>query len=282
LQNGNSIRFTYTDNITNTPHTVTVVRVDDPSALPLKNTATTDPNDQVIGIDFSGGMASVISQLNAAFGAANLQFSNPAGSTLRILDDGSTGLSDVNSASATMTMTSLTSGNPQLALFTDGGTPYTGSINGTGSQQLGLAGRLSVNAALLADPSRLVILNTSPLTASGDTTRADFILSQLTTGSYLYSPDTGIGAANAPFKGTLLNFSQQFVSAQGAAASAAQQLADGQDVVLNTLQKKLDETSGVNIDEEMANLLALQNAYSANARVMSTVKDMYTALLQIM
>jgi flagellar hook-associated protein 1 FlgK len=38
----------------------------------------------------------------------------------------------------------------------------------------------------------------------------------------------------------------------------------------------------VNIDEEMAHLLALQNAYSANARVMSTVKDMYTALMQAM
>jgi len=44
----------------------------------------------------------------------------------------------------------------------------------------------------------------------------------------------------------------------------------------------MSATSGVNIDEEMAHLLALQNAYSANARVMSTVKDMYTALLQAM
>ena len=44
----------------------------------------------------------------------------------------------------------------------------------------------------------------------------------------------------------------------------------------------MNSTSGVNIDEEMAHLLALQNAYSANARVMSTVKDMYTALLQAM
>jgi flagellar hook-associated protein FlgK len=31
----------------------------------------------------------------------------------------------------------------------------------------------------------------------------------------------------------------------------------------------------------MSNLLSLQNAYSANARVMSTVKDMLTALMQI-
>ncbi len=53
------------------------MRVDDPDALPLSASATTDPNDQVIGLDFSGGMASVVSQLSAALGSIGLQFSNP-------------------------------------------------------------------------------------------------------------------------------------------------------------------------------------------------------------
>src|SRR5207249_3796027 len=83
---GNSIHLTYTDNATNTQHTVTLVRVDDPTALPLSNTATSDPNDTVIGLDFSGGAPSIASQLNAALGATGLQFSNPSGTTLRILD----------------------------------------------------------------------------------------------------------------------------------------------------------------------------------------------------
>ncbi len=108
LQNGNTINITYTDAATNTKHNITIVRVDDPSALPLANSATADPNDKVVGIDFSGGMASVVSQLNAALGGTNVQFSNPAGSTLRVLDDGAAGQSDVNSASVTTTATSLT------------------------------------------------------------------------------------------------------------------------------------------------------------------------------
>ena len=37
-----------------------------------------------------------------------------------------------------------------------------------------------------------------------------------------------------------------------------------------------------NIDDEMAHLLALQNAYSANARVMSSIKQMYDTLIQAM
>jgi aminopeptidase N len=46
------------------------VRVDDPSALPLSNAATADPNDTVIGVDFSGGPAAVAAQLNAALSAS--------------------------------------------------------------------------------------------------------------------------------------------------------------------------------------------------------------------
>jgi flagellar hook-associated protein 1 FlgK len=283
LQSGNVMHVTYKDNITGVTHNLSIVRVDDPTVLPLSNTATLDPNDEVVGINFSGGMASVVTQLNAALGStANLQFSNPSGSTLRVLDDGAPNRSDVLSASVTTTMSSLTSGNPQLPLFTDNGGVFSGAITANGSQQTGLAGRISVNLGLLGDPSRTVVFSTSPLTPSGDTTRSDFILTQLQSGNYRYSPQTGIGTTGSPFTGTLTNFAKQFISQQGEAATAAKQLADGQSVVLNTLQKKLTDTSGVNIDDEMAHLLALQNAYSANARVMSSIKQMYDTLIQAM
>lgn len=277
LKAGNVIHVTYTDTATNTQRQVSIVRVDDASVLPLSNSATADPNDQVVGVDFSGGMASVITQLNTALGGSNLQFSG-AGSTLTVLNN--TGFSTVNAASVTATQTNLTNGSAELSLFTDNGTAYTGAIAATGAQIAGLAGRLAVNNALVADPSKLVLYSAS--TAAGHTTRSDFILSQLTTAKFQYSPASGVGSASAPFKGMLLSYMQQFTSAQGAAADAAAQLAGGQDVVLKTLQQKMSSTSGVNIDEEMAHLLSLQNAYSANARVMSTVNQMYNTLMQAM
>lgn len=283
LQNGNTIRVSYKDNATGLTHNLSIVRVDDPSVLPLSNNATVDPNDEVLGVDFSGGMSSVLSQLNGALGAATgLQFSNPSGSTLRVLDDGATNRADVTAASVTSTVSSLTSGDPQLPLFTDNGRLYTGAMTASGSQTTGLAARISVNNGLIGDPSRVVVYSTNPQTPAGDTTRANLILSQLSTASHSYSPQTGLGTSGAPFTGTLLNFAKQFISQQGEAANAAKQLADGQDVVLNTLQSKMDSTSGVNMDEEMAHLLSLQNAYSANARVMSSIKQMYDTLLQSM
>jgi flagellar hook-associated protein 1 len=276
LQNGNVIHLTYTD-VGNVQHQLSLVRVDDPSVLPLSNYATTDPNDQVIGIDFSAGMASVTSQLNAALGSAGLQFSN-AGSTLRVLDNGF-GTATLNAASVTSTTSSLLGGSGEVPLFTDGNSLYTGAITAAGQQSVGLAARIRVNSQIVGDPAKLVQYNAT--TPSGDTKRPDFLYQQLTAGKSLYSPSTGFGTSTLPFQATLSNFSQQIASAQGQAADTAKQIADGQDVVLSTLQQKFNSESGVNIDEEMAHLLSLQNAYAANARVMSTVKQMFDALMQV-
>lgn len=280
VQPGNSINLTYTDTATNTKHQVTIVRVDDPAALPLSNTATADPNDQVVGVNFIGSMAFVVAQLNTALGGVHLQFSNPAGSILRVVDD-NTSAAVVNAASTTKTASSLANGVAQLPLFTDAGSLYTGKITSAGSQMTGLAGRITVNSALLGDPSKLTVYNTSPLTPSGDTTRADFIYSQLTSANFTYLPQTGLGSAATPFKGTISSFMQQFLSLQSNASATATQLQQGQDVVVSTLQQKFKSTSGVSIDTEMANLIALQNSYAANAHVMSVVQSMMTNLMQI-
>jgi len=278
LSNGNTVTINYTDTATNTPHTITLVRVDDPSALPLSNTATATANDQVFGINFSGGMASVVTQINAALAGTGMTASN-SGTVLQVLDDGAANTVDVNSMSATATVTSLASGNAQLPLFTDGATPYTDVITGTGPESVGLAARIAVNPAIVADPSTLI--NYQPGTAAGDSTRPDFILQQLTSASLTFSPNTGIGTASAPFTGSLTTYLRQVISQQGEAASSADNLKQGQDVVLNSLQQRFNDVSGVNVDQEMANLLALQNSYAANARVMSTVKDMLDALINM-
>jgi len=279
LQPGNAIRLAYTD-ASSVQHFITIIRVDDPSALPLANTATAEANDEVIGVDFSGGMASIVNQLATALGTTGLQFSNPAGSVLQILNDAG-GTISVDSASTTATMTSLTSGNAQLPLFTDGSQAYSGIITASGWQITGFAARIGVNSALIADPSYLVTYQSTPPTAAGDPTRPAFLYDQLANATLIYSPATGIGGTAMPFSGTLSSFLGQIMTHQGQAADNASSLREGQQVVVNALQQRLNQESGVNIDQEMTNLLNLQAAYSANARVFSAVKEMFATLMNM-
>ncbi len=277
VQPGNSINLTYT-NSSGVQQQVQIVRVDDPKALPLPSQPGANP--QVIGVNFSGGISSVVSQLNAALGQTHLQFSNPSGNTLQVVTNSADNVT-INSASTTTTVTSLTSGSAQLPLFTDAGSPYTGAITSSGSELTGLAGRIGVNPALLANPANITVYSTSPPTPAGNTTRSDFIFSQLTSSSFTYSPQTGLGTTTAPFTGTIGSYLQQFLGQQAAAASSATQLQQGQSVVVSTLQQKFNSTAQVNIDGELSNLIALQNSYAANAHVMSVVQSMMQTLMQV-
>lgn len=280
-QPGNTVNITYTDS-TNTQRQITLVNVTDPAALPLQN--ATNANPMQIGVNFSSGMGAIASALNTALPGSHLSFSaapSPAtATTLRVTDDNS-GLAKVNSASSSKTISSLTSGSPQLPLFTDGGQAlYTGAITASGSQMTGLAGRIAVNTQLSTDPTRLSVYSTSPVTPTGDTTRSDYLYSQLTNAVYSYSPQTGLGSASQPFTGSVSNYLQQFLSVQANASTQATALQQGQSVVVSTLQAKFNSTSSVNLDSEMSNLIQLQNAYAANAHVMSVVQSMMNTLIQ--
>jgi flagellar hook-associated protein 1 len=273
---GNTLQLTYTDN-SNVQHTVTVVDTAPGTSLPLQASAS-NPNNSTVGVDFSLGMSSVVAQLNLDFGSS-VQFSNPSGTVLQAVNTNGSG-AVVNALSATSTLTSLTSGSSQLQLFVDGSQPITGALTTTGgTQTTGLAGRISVNPALVNSPSSLVAYSAS--TAAGDATRPNFLLSEMTTASLTYSPTTGIGTAKSLYSGTLSQYLSQVTTVQAQAANAATNLQQGQDTVVTALQQRFNDQSGVNIDTELSNLIALQNAYAANARVMSTIQGMMQTLLQI-
>jgi flagellar hook-associated protein 1 FlgK len=69
-----------------------------------------------------------------------------------------------------------------------------------------------------------------------------------------------------------------FVSQRSAEAS---ENAASSQVLFDGFKNKSDAVSGVNLDEELANTVVFQNAYSATARIITTVNKMYDDLLQI-
>jgi flagellar hook-associated protein 1 FlgK len=223
-------------------------------------------------------MASVWSQIANALSTTGIASSNPSGTTLHLVDDGTSRVAITN-ASTTVTMTSFGTGNAELPLFLDQSSAYTGSFRSSGVQSQGFASRITVNAALITDPSKLVSYATG--TQAGDATRPNFILAQLTGNSLIFNPNSGIGTVTSPYSGSLDGFMRKVIEFQGNAASTASTLKQGQDVVLASLQQRFADNSSVNIDTEMTNLLDLQNAYAANARVMSAIKQMLDTLMNM-
>ena len=270
LAAGDSIDVAYTDLASGAARRMSFVAVSSPSAAG----PTSDPT--VIGLDTSGGAASIATQINAALSAAGITASNPSGTTVRVLADGVT--SNLTAANETTTAASL-SGSVALPFFTDGSSVYNGAVTQIGLQSAGYAARISVNPSLVGDPSKLVAYQGG--IAAGDATRPNFIYDSMANASLSFSPASGIGSAATPFNGTANSYLSQMVSLQGEAAANATQLQQGQDVVVNSLKQRFSDSASVNIDEEMAKLLSLQNAYAANARVMSSLRDLLTLLLQM-
>lgn len=274
MQVGNSFIVKYVEG--GTAKTVNVVRVDDASKLPMDSVSAN--GIRTIGLDFSGGIGPVATALNAALGAA-ITVSNPTGSTLRILDDGAPNTTDISSINVQHTVTADQGAGVAISLFTDnGGGSYTNSLDGV-QQKLGFAGRIAVNQSIVADNSLLV--KQTATTSIGDATRPNYLIDQLANMQFMGSTSSDLDTGLFKVSGNVENLVKQSLNFQGNIIASTKQAYASQGVVMETLAMRAEEAYGVDIDEEMAMLLQLQNAYSANARVVSIAKELVEILMQI-
>ena len=87
-----------------------------------------------------------------------------------------------------------------------------------------------------------------------------------------------LGVGRFQLTGNVGELISQVVGFQGATISASISLRDDRQMTLDTITDQMQSEYGVNVDEEMARLMELQNAYAANARVVSVVKELLDAL----
>ncbi|WP_306310235.1 flagellar hook-associated protein FlgK [Acetobacter orientalis] len=181
--------------------------------------------------------------------------------------------------------------NAGVSLFTNGSTS-TPSSNPTGTTPNGLVGlssALSVDSEYTADPSKLSSGGDTS-TTKGDISAITNVLNETfgtssadTTGS-LAAPSSGLGpdgSISLGFSGSqgILALATSLTSDQASVASEASNGFTYASSVQTTLQTAVSSVSGVNVNNEMAKVVALQNAYTANAKVISTVQTMFSALL---
>lgn len=274
VQKGNEFSFTYTLN--GTPKTVRVIRVDDPTKLPMDYTGSN--GDRVMGLDFSGGIANVAAALQTAIGPG-LQISNPSGTVLQILDDGATGATDVKSLTTRTTVTADQGAGLALSLFVDAnGQPFTNNLDGQ-PQKRGFAGRIAVNPAVLADNTLLVKATSSQ--SLGDSSRVDYLIKRLETANY--GTDKKLMPEQGDYKlsGNVGNLISQMMNYQGNQIQIAKDGLATRKLALEAVETRIGTEYGVNVDDEMGRLLELQTAYAANARVISVVQELLNAVIQI-
>ena len=271
IADGNTVALNFT-NGAGVAQRVTLVQVSDPSQLPVDQGFTPNLNDIVIGVDFSS--ATAISDIQAqldALSPGNGVVVAGAGTTF---DFTALAPASIGGLEASITNSSLTNGLP-FALFED---RQTGVVftNAPGSS-VGLSGRLTVSDELINDPSLLTRFDSS-FSSSGDSSRVNFVLEQIRGQTTEFSPSTGIGSPTNPVSLTAEDFLQAIISGQGQRASAVQRDAEISQISFNNVQDRLESESGVNIDVEIARLVELEQAFQANARILTAVQDLIDAL----
>jgi flagellar hook-associated protein 1 len=193
-----------------------------------------------------------------------------------------------------------------LTLFTDpnqnvpagGGMPVQ-------SGYVGFAAEIQVDPAVQADPSLVVDGNTTvagsptgpaPFTPNPANGPAGFTTLITNVLNYTFGADaqagvpqppantTGLGASgtlSAPFAAprTLGDFAEAITGAEANDSANATGRLGTEQAVQTTLTNQLSSQSGVNIDQQMSLMIQLQNAYGANAKVISAVQSMFADLL---
>jgi flagellar hook-associated protein 1 FlgK len=141
------------------------------------------------------------------------------------------------------------------------GTTGTDFVTGTNASDI------SVNQSLVNDPSLLQASGSA--TASGDNTVA------------LQLADLG-SATQSNLNGQTFGDSYgETVAALGDALSNANTQVTNQSAVSTMLSTQQSSVSGVNIDQEMTNLMGFQRAYEASAELVTTVNQMMETLNQM-
>lgn len=161
----------------------------------------------------------------------------------------------------------------ESGLFNDDGLDFVAA------NELGLAGRISVNAAVDPDQGgslwrlRDGVKAAVESTATGDATLLNALGSTLSTRS---------AAASGPHLGSysFSGLATQAVSSVSTAAEAADQIASFASSRRDELHA-LELADGVDTDQEMEHLLRLQEAYAANAKVISACDDLLNHLLEM-
>ncbi|MGE3624720.1 MAG: flagellar basal body rod C-terminal domain-containing protein, partial [Bdellovibrionales bacterium] len=235
--------------------------------------------------------ATLVSTINAAVGSTVASLDGTgrlvldASSAITISDNtiGAAGIADLGLSFGT-----FPASNPSLTVQVGTQSPVTIQI-GPGDTSATLLAALNAipglsatltGGALQIEPTRggsISIQNTigTPVTALGMAT-TNVAHEAFRTGNM--GPNADITSALAGTN-TLEGYGRSFISAQAEEHSRAKDVQAREEGFFNTLETRYADQSGVNIDEEIAELVRIQSAYTAAARVITAAEELMDELL---
>jgi flagellar hook-associated protein 1 FlgK len=157
---------------------------------------------------------------------------------------------------------------------------------GIGSQQLyAQAQNFSVNPAITQQPSRIALAQGSitattvagqSIVAGGDT-RGLLALQNVSDTRRTFQAVGTLGTQTT----TLGDYAAAFYQDVASRSTTADTNKTTQSDRLAEAQSRQSSVSGVNLDEELSNMMLYQQAYAAGARMLQTVQTLYDTLFQI-
>lgn len=235
--------------------------------------------------------ADLVNSINAAFpGTASInslgQLSLNATSDITIADNtiGAAGIADLG-----LSFNTFPASDPSFTVQVGSQSPVTINIAATDTQTEllaalnavpGLTATLGVGGVLELTPDEGGSLT---LSNSNGTPVNDLGLA-LTNVAHTSFRQNNLGPAGTlstglPSTGDISDFATRLISAHASDYNGAESMANQEEAYLATLDARSATISGVDIDQEIAELIRLQTAYTAAARMISATEEMFNQLL---
>lgn len=147
------------------------------------------------------------------------------------------------------------------------------------------ASDIGINSALSAAKDNIAAaqVNSDGTFGKGDNTNALAIssLQYAARTLSLYSVDRTTGTAEGSVTSTIEDYYSSLIGSVGMISANISRANDFNQSMVNSLTAIRDNISAVSLDEEMANLIKYQHAYTAAARLLTVVDEMLMTILQV-
>ncbi len=172
---------------------------------------------------------------------------------------------------------------PQAGLFNNGGSltvPSTGVVTPALAAAIQVAASATSNPALLRDGgissngAAPYVYNPVP-GQTGYSDRLNQLIANLSQ-PLAFDPSAGAGT-----QASVTDYASSSASWLGAQVNQASTAASYSTAVQSTASTALSNATGVNLDNELSNMLALEQSYQASTKLLNTVNTLYTSLFAV-